>query len=318
MGILGFFRGHRDQPESTNADSAQTESSASSSAQLASELEDMLSKRNEAEPHNLLEDMQHGDFSELAELPPEFETHLSPTEQELTELPIGHVEALGGGVNTTQIMQLIGDGAAVFKPVSGEYDHYRVGSAEIGGQCHRERAGYLVSKMLDFDLAPPTVIRTINGETGSLQDFAEKGRAVLRAQVSELEYQKLWLFDCLIFNTDRHTQNILQEDGRLIAIDNGMAFRERFGSEQRTFNPLHYPESEIDPQFRQEFLKTIGDGKKMQSLLRELTLLLPEDEIADFQSRTDWLRDCLSDPNGSARPWEEFRGSPYARKYQPY
>lgn len=74
---------------------------------------------------------------------------------------------LGGGVNITTYIKLRDNGAGVFKPKNGENKSYDTS----GSFFKRERASYLVDKFLGFNLVPPTVIREIDGQIGSVQEF---------------------------------------------------------------------------------------------------------------------------------------------------
>ena len=98
-----------------------------------------------------------------------------------------------------------------------------------------ERAAYLVDKFLGFNLVPPTTIRSIDGEIGSLQQFIPDAQEItvlsgayaktkMENEERKKELIKLWIFDYIIWNKDRHGGNVLIKDKKVYAIDNGLAF----------------------------------------------------------------------------------------------
>ncbi len=99
-----------------------------------------------------------------------------------------------------------------------------------------EIAAYEVDKIIGLGMVPSTVERTIRGKTGSLQWWvesmmpeAERVKQGLRApdldQWNKTVY-KMRLFDRLIYNVDRHMNNILvTADFDLRLIDHSRAFR---------------------------------------------------------------------------------------------
>ncbi|HVS63548.1 MAG TPA: hypothetical protein VMT85_08600 [Thermoanaerobaculia bacterium] len=98
-----------------------------------------------------------------------------------------------------------------------------------------EVAAYRLSRMLGLQLVPPTVMRTIDGRSGSLQlwvenAFTEADAILARRPVfgasRHLQRQILKVFDALIYNFDRHQNNLLYgDDGRIWAIDHTRSFK---------------------------------------------------------------------------------------------
>lgn len=143
----------------------------------------------------------------------------------------GEIETEGllpWGSNYTFLVRVCHDSEinnAVYKPRKGErplWDFAR------GTLCQRERAAYLISEALNWELVPPTVIRSGPHGPGSLQLFIEhdpeqhyftfEGR--YRPQL-----QRVCLFDILINNADRKSGHVLLgEEERLWAIDHGVCF----------------------------------------------------------------------------------------------
>lgn len=169
------------------------------------------------------------EMSDAEKLKKKSELQRTPHEAELESREVGNHSELGGGCNKTNFVELKDDGSVVFKPKSGEKEDLR-NQTEAGTYYKRERAAYLVSRILDFDLVPPTVIREVNGEIGSAQEFIpdakfysdyfHEGPKILKS-----ELKKLSVFDYIIWNSDRHDQNFLiTSNEKVHAIDNGLSF----------------------------------------------------------------------------------------------
>ncbi|HVS12364.1 MAG TPA: hypothetical protein VMV46_00435 [Thermoanaerobaculia bacterium] len=98
-----------------------------------------------------------------------------------------------------------------------------------------EVAAYRLSRLLGLELVPPTVLRTIDGRPGSLQLWVEDAFTEADAIVAKqpvfgaarhLQRQVLKVFDALIYNFDRHQNNLLYaNDGRIWAIDHTRSFK---------------------------------------------------------------------------------------------
>jgi len=132
------------------------------------------------------------------------------------------------GSNYTFLVQIAHDSgqvAAIYKPSKGErplWDFTR------GTLCLRERAAFLTSEVLGWQVVPPTILRDGPHGWGSLQYYVEhdpqehyltlQGRSVDQLQI-------IALFDALINNADRKSGHVLLGiDDRLWAIDHGVCF----------------------------------------------------------------------------------------------
>lgn len=119
---------------------------------------------------------------------------------------------------------------AVYKPRRGERPLWDFPSGTL---CNRERAAFLVSETLGWNLIPPTILRDGPHGIGSLQFyiphdpdlhyFTFEGDAKYADQL-----QKIVLFDIIINNADRKAGHVLIEDNeemdKLWAIDHGICF----------------------------------------------------------------------------------------------
>lgn len=117
---------------------------------------------------------------------------------------------------------------AIYKPSRGErplWDFAR------GTLALRERAAYLTSNKLGWDLVPPTVLRDGPHGWGSVQYFVDHDPqqhylTLLEGQNSYgHQIQRIALFDAIINNADRKSGHVLLGDGgKVWAIDHGVCF----------------------------------------------------------------------------------------------
>ncbi len=128
---------------------------------------------------------------------------------------------------------------AVYKPRRGERPLW---DFPTGTLCNRERAAFLVSDTLKWDLIPPTVLRNGPNGVGSVQLFVEQHdpeRHYFTIEGSPQfrdSLQKLTLFDIIINNADRKAGHVLVEEihgdnpdnERVWGIDHGICFHSQF------------------------------------------------------------------------------------------
>lgn len=161
----------------------------------------------------------------------------------LKEAKIVKAQAIGKGVTLPQKLTLELNGTTLFgafksidqsKPVMTFSD----GSSELAFQdsWKTEVAAYEVDKIIGLGMVPATVERTVAGQKGSEQFWvdsimSEGDRVKKKIQPPSQEKwnqisQKMKLFDNLIYNTDRHINNLLiTKDWEIILIDHSRAFR---------------------------------------------------------------------------------------------
>ncbi|MFY9493123.1 MAG: hypothetical protein WAP55_01440 [Minisyncoccia bacterium] len=201
---------------------------------------------------------------------------------------------LGGGCNTTVFIELKDDGSGIFKPKSGENENLRE-NIRAGTYFQRERAAYLLDKFLGFDLVPPTVVREIDGEIGSFQQFipdAQPGRRVEHSELDEAAIKqqliKLWIFDCIIFNSDRHWSNFLVKDKKVYAIDNGLSFGDEIFYPHDSFFDVPIPPEIVEG--IKKFLLWKEGRKICEDLLGEL---LSSEEVAACMRRIERIASII-------------------------
>jgi len=153
----------------------------------------------------------------------------SEAEARLRELP--EMELLGvlrRSSNYTFLARLGPDPSllAVYKPAAGESPLW---DFPTGTLYRRERASYLLARELGWPRVPPTIVReSAPHGVGALQLFveAQADRHYLNsADVPDVTWQEIALFDVLANNADRKSGHCLSdEQGRVWVIDHGLTF----------------------------------------------------------------------------------------------
>ena len=161
-----------------------------------------------------------------------------PTDRALTLLSDGDVDLVGRmpySSNATFLVEICHAGLeaqGIYKPLAGERRLWDFPD----GLYQREVAAFVASEALGWGLVPPTVVRDdLTHGVGSLQLFMpcvfEEHYYTLREETDEYddEFRRICAFDIVINNTDRKAGHcILGTDGRIWAIDHGVAFHQEF------------------------------------------------------------------------------------------
>lgn len=225
----------------------------------------------------------------------EFHYKETAKEKELLNSEIESSHELRGAWSSKIIfVKLKDNGKGIFKPKSGE-SYILQDAVKEGFLYTRERAAYLVDRFLGFDLVPPTVIREINRETGSFQEFVEDTKKSYDIKDQpKTEMKKLWIFDLIIWNSDRYDKNLLfdKKGKRVYAIDNNFSF----GGDRS--HPYEYEQffrkpipSEIKDKLNNLFY---SDNKKnvLKDLLEEL---LPKKQIEALFNRLESITNLINE-----------------------
>ncbi len=216
------------------------------------------------------------------------------------------VELDEGTVNSVFLVEFTNGTSGIFKPASGESAMRKI---EHGTLFKRERAAYLVNAEMNFGFVPPTIIRKINGQIGSLQLFIPDTLPyyeIRREEISRKEHiqnqlKTFWVYDPLIHNSDRHMGNILCEkvDGNfnLHAIDNAASFCK---SELR-FDVGNFFDQEL-PEDLGEKISNLRKNQLLREKLRALLLeLLNKKEVEAFFARVNLIGDTIDECNSIPR-----------------
>ena len=199
---------------------------------------------------------------------------------------------LGRGVTNPWKVTLEHQGerlSAIWKPLpesseSGFHESYRA-----------EAAAYRLSRFLGLDMVPPTVVRRLDGEAGSLQLWVECYRQLTEVGEGEhppaISWSEQWarmrFFDALIANPDRNAGNVLVcDEWQIVLIDHSRAL----SLERRRAAP-----SELPNRFDRRLLdgaRTL-DMEQLEPLLGDLylkaelkTLLRQRDRLVAAADRT--------------------------------
>ncbi len=159
---------------------------------------------------------------------------ISTTNDVEEQLLSGEMEILGRmpySSNLTLLVEVGSDDSAIrgiYKPGQGERPLW-----DFGDRLYRrEVAAYELSKLLNWNLIPPTILRDGPLGEGSVQlfveaDFSEHYFTLYERDDLREQLIKFFIFDVIANNTDRKSGHILiQDDTKLWGIDNGLTFHE--------------------------------------------------------------------------------------------
>lgn len=199
----------------------------------------------------------------------------SPKEDILTSREKTTSEKIGRGVTNSSFVELKDDGKGVFKT-----EFYQ-----------NERAAYLIDRFLGFNLIPPTAVRVLDGEVGSMQEFIpdaatynelEDDQADITKK-HESDLMKMWIFDIIIGNFDRHGGNFLIQGNNLYAIDHGHSLEHNgpYFLEKITLDTSYWQffDKEL-PQEMIESIKNFLERPEEQQILEELLVELFDQQYA--------------------------------------
>jgi len=231
---------------------------------------------------------------------PEKKTHPLSTPEE-KKLEVGEKTGsfeLQGTVNKVFFVKFEDGAEGIFKPKNGEA--FTGTSVEKGTYFKRERAAYLVDRFIGFGLIPPTVIREIEGQIGSVQEFVPDAKTAAETlehekQAVASEMFKVWILDYLLYNTDRHGYNWLIRNQKIHAIDNGMSFGVRPGSEDEPFDHYFAHFNAPFPQEMKDMFEKFLSWEQGKEILRDLLLeLLNKKETDAFFRRVEIVNEFLA------------------------
>jgi hypothetical protein len=164
-------------------------------------------------------------------------------EQFLLKSRLTGMRSIGQGVTLPRRATLELDGVthtAAFKTIdeakSGFTQLERGGEINFQDSWRTEVAAYVVDRVIGLGMVPATVERRLNGQRGSLQFWVqsmmpEVERVKKKISAPDVDawnqlMYKVRLFDNLIYNVDRHLNNILiTKDFEIRLIDHSRSFR---------------------------------------------------------------------------------------------
>ena len=216
-------------------------------------------------------------------------------EKFLKDARVRSTRDLGTGVTLPQKAELELDGVrrnAVFKTIdvkTAGITQFSKGQPEANFQdsWQLEIPAYIIDRIIGLRMVPATIERTINGKTGSLQWWvqsmmSEADRRTKRVGAPDEEawnrlYLKMELFDQLIYNVDRHLNNVLvTKDFDLRLIDHSRSFR--------AYKELKNPK--VLTRFSQSLLDGI-QKLEYQDLRKKVGRYLVDNQIRTVLARRD-------------------------------
>jgi len=183
----------------------------------------------------------------------------------------------------------LGPGLGVYKPEQGERPLH---DFPYGTLYRREVAAFEFSRLLGWDLVPPTIVRDGPQGVGSMQLFIPHDPADHYFELRELDdydeqFARIAVFDLVANNADRKGGHVLLgADDRIWCIDNGLCFHnyQKLRTVIWDYAGTELPEEwQADLQRVRDCLVDAGEPST------ELRALLQEDEVAAIIRRADQL-----------------------------
>ena len=194
--------------------------------------------------------------------------------------------------------------ACIYKPIAGERALW---DFPDGTLAHREYASYLLSKFLDLNLVPVTVLRDGPYGEGMVQEWIDIDESIDLADffsTKNPQLRAMAFFDAIINNTDRKIGHLLPDNqGKVFGCDHGVTFH--VDDKLRTVLWQWAGEPLLESELALlEFLKESLDQNF------DLTEFLTEHEIQALIIRTSRLIDTGTMPIPSQEwpsvPWPAF------------
>lgn len=221
-------------------------------------------------------------------------------EELLEKAQILEVQDLGSGVTNPRKVTLEKDGTrfyGVYKPLKrgrhkGYWESYQ---AEV--------AAYELDKLLGLDMVPPTIVRRVESDLGSLQLWVENCRLYKEVEASvprtprfSHQISLMKMFDNLIHNDDRNSGNfMLDEAWNIVLIDHSRAFIDR--------KDLLKQETKLPVQFERGLVARL-EALTLEELRETLGDLLFKGQVEAVLERRDKLLEYMNqlvEKNGEAR-----------------
>lgn len=207
----------------------------------------------------------------------------------LERAEITAAELVPWGSNHTFAVALeTGDGPghlAIYKPMLGERPLWDFPPRTLYA---RERASYLLSRALGWDIVPATVVRDGPYGVGSVQIYVPSDAEVFEDPefwgARTMDNERLVLFDHLANNADRKiTHCLLSPSGKVVGIDHGLTFNvePKLRTVMWQFNG-----QPARPELREDLASLIERKDEVDVILKDV---LHSDEIDALWKRAETL-----------------------------
>ncbi len=242
------------------------------------------------------------------------------------EKPLKIIGQMVNASNSTLVVEDAGN-RYIYKPESGERPLW---DFPTGTLHKRERAAYVMSEILGWDLVPKTELSQGPYGIGSLQDWIEaqvtvvnifppnqvpanwltvitgldeNGDEVTLAHADEPRLLQIAVFDALINNADRKAGHILtNHDGSFFGIDHGLTFHDEDKLRTVLWGWINEP-------IPQHLILDL-EAAMSEIATSELTQLLSKAELIALQNRLTKLittkKMPVPSPHWPAVPWPVF------------
>jgi uncharacterized repeat protein (TIGR03843 family) len=197
--------------------------------------------------------------------------------------------------------------AAIYKPMRGEAPLWDFPNGTL---YRRERAAYVVSRALNWNFIPPTIIREGPHGVGSMQLFVdsdESSNLYEFRDAHESEIKRITVFDLITNNADRKVGHFLMGmDGYVWGIDHGLCFNTV--PKLRTVI-WEYGGTPLPEDVTTDLLELATDSTRLKTLFEELEELLDHREVEVFFKRLESMVDNPVFPGINSRrqiPWGFF------------
>jgi len=194
----------------------------------------------------------------------------------------------------------------VYKPVRGERP---LDDFPDGTLARRERAAYLLSVALGWNIVPPTVLRDGPFGRGMVQrwiDVDPQQDVVAMVFEPDLRLRRICLFDAIANNADRKGSHLLPlQNGHVYAVDHGVCFAAQPKLRTVLWAWRGQPLAEVEAAATERVADEIGGelGESLAELLSREEVLATQRRAADLGRRRKFP---LPDPTRPSLPWPPF------------
>lgn len=223
-----------------------------------------------------------------------------PQELELQNNGLSRLQRIEGSPKIWYV-DVDGVGGGIFKR--------KYAGKEINSDVENERAAYLISDIVGFDFVPTTVLRTIDGQEGCLQEFVEDTQDIDEVPVETLqgELYKYWIFRHILRSPEGHNYNLLIKEGKIISIDHEWSFDSdpsdpSYFDIDRSYYGVRAPDSLVDI-----FKSYLNDDLKQETLRSALTGIIDQKDIEITMQRLKTFGNLLA-TKGQVDSKEELTG----------
>ena len=195
---------------------------------------------------------------------------------------------MGDSSNYTFLVTLQYEAAtlpAIYKPRRGERPLWDFPNGTL---CQRERASYLTSQALGWDIVPPTVLKEGFLGLGSLQFYVDHDPDMHYFRFDESllpQLMRVCVFDILVNNADRKGGHcIVDSGGHVWGIDHGITFNEE--PKLRTVI-WDFTAQSIPSDLLKDVRKLCDQLEQPSDYRAELEQLIDKRELRAFRQRID-------------------------------